>query len=86
MGLAFWLAEPGTLCWLAGTGPLGHASWLELVHWGFLAGSNWSTGACWMAETSPLGIACWLELVHWYNGILGLSGWLALVNWDFLAG
>ena len=59
---------------LAGTGPLGLASWLEMVNWIFLAGSNWSTGACWLAGTSPLGIACWLELVHWYTGTFWLAG------------
>ena len=58
---------------LAGTGPLGLASWLELVHLGFLAGSNWSTGACWLAGAGPLGLSGWLELVHW--GLL--AGW----NW-----
>ena len=66
---------------LAGTGPLGLASWLELVHLGFLAGSNWSTGACWLAGAGPLGLSGWLELVHW--GLLAGWNWYTgtLVHW-----
>ena len=62
--LAGWKWYTGAF-WLDPTGQLGHAGWLELVHWGLLAGWNWYTGT--------LGLSGWLALVNWDF----LAGW----NW-----
>ena len=62
----------------AGTGHLGLAGRLELVHWGLPADQNCSTMAYWLAGTGQLGLTGWLEVVHW--GLL--AGW----NWSTCAG